>query len=65
MSNTGKVIVDVEGGDNLLYLPLDKLQDQLRASEEDEDRTPAVLGAVSNRVRSDDDGRDRTIRSVR
>lgn len=65
MSNTGKVIVDVEGGDNLLYLPLDKLQDQLQASEEDDDRTPAVLGAVSDRVRSSDNGRARTTRSVR
>ncbi|MDH5257409.1 MAG: FtsH protease activity modulator HflK, partial [Gammaproteobacteria bacterium] len=28
MSNTSKVMVDVEGGNNLLYLPLDKLMGQ-------------------------------------
>jgi membrane protease subunit HflK len=28
LSNTNKVIIDVEGGNNLMYLPLDKLIDQ-------------------------------------
>ena len=34
MSNTSKVMVDVEGGNNLLYLPLDKIV-------EEGNRTPA------------------------
>jgi len=28
LSNSSKVMVDVEGGNNLLYLPLDKLMDR-------------------------------------
>jgi membrane protease subunit HflK len=30
-SNTSKVMVDVEGGNNILYLPLDKLAEQSQA----------------------------------
>lgn len=32
LSNTSKVMVDVEGGNNLLYLPLDKLMSQTSSS---------------------------------
>jgi len=32
LSNTSKVMVDVEGGNNLLYLPLDKLMSQSNGS---------------------------------
>ena len=65
MSNTSKVIVDVEGGDNLLYLPLDKLQSQLQTTDDGDDRTPSVLGQVSDRLRSTNDSGRRTTRSVR
>jgi membrane protease subunit HflK len=33
LANTSKVMVDVEGGNNLLYLPLDRLMDGHRAPE--------------------------------
>ena len=33
MENTSKVVVDVEGGNNLLYLPLDKLVEQSNLSQ--------------------------------
>ena len=32
LTNASKVIVDVKGGNNMLYLPLDKLIDQARAN---------------------------------
>jgi membrane protease subunit HflK len=32
MSNSTKVLIDVEGGNNLLYLPLDKLMQQSQGS---------------------------------
>ncbi len=32
MSNTGKVMLDAEGGNNLVYLPLDRLLDNARAA---------------------------------
>ena len=34
-SNSTKVLMDVEGGNNLMYLPLDKILEQNRPSEED------------------------------
>jgi membrane protease subunit HflK len=34
-SNSTKIIVDTEGGNNLLYLPLDKIMEQNKKSEED------------------------------
>ena len=34
-SNSTKVMVDTEGGNNLLYLPLDKIMEQNKKSEED------------------------------
>ena len=36
LSNSTKVMVDVEGGNNLLYLPLDKIMEQNK-KQEDED----------------------------
>jgi len=32
MSNSTKILIDVEGGGNLLYLPLDKLMQQSQGS---------------------------------
>ncbi len=32
MSNSSKVLVDIEGGNNMLYLPLDKITQQRAAS---------------------------------
>ena len=34
-SNSTKVMVDVEGGNNLMYLPLDKIIEQNKSQEED------------------------------
>jgi len=34
-SNSTKVLMDVEGGNNLMYLPLDKILEQNRPQEED------------------------------
>ncbi|MBT8440370.1 MAG: FtsH protease activity modulator HflK, partial [Gammaproteobacteria bacterium] len=34
LSNSSKVMVDVEGGNNLLYLPLDKLMDRKTTTDE-------------------------------
>ena len=34
-SNSTKVLMDVEGGNNLMYLPLDKILEQNRSQEED------------------------------
>ena len=65
MAKTSKVIIDVEGGDNLLYLPLDKLQAQATADQEDtDDRAPSVLGQASDRLRSTNDGARRVRQSV-
>jgi membrane protease subunit HflK len=33
LSNSSKVMVDVEGGNNLLYLPLDKLMDRENSTQ--------------------------------
>jgi membrane protease subunit HflK len=34
-SNSTKIMVDVAGGNNLLYLPLDKIIEQNKSQEED------------------------------
>ena len=37
LSNSTKIMVDVEGGNNLLYLPLDKIMEQNKKSEDDDE----------------------------
>ena len=34
-SNSTKVLMDVEGGNNLMYLPLDKILEQNRSQDDD------------------------------
>lgn len=55
MSNTSKVMVDVEGGNNLLYLPLDKIV-------EEGSRTPQRVTADSVDIR---DLADRVVEQIR
>ncbi|AOS96643.1 Modulator of FtsH protease HflK [Microbulbifer aggregans] len=52
MSNTSKVMVDVEGGSNMMYLPLDKLAERSAdsSSKRGEKVSPAVIEEVSQRV---------------
>jgi membrane protease subunit HflK len=52
MSRSTKVLVDVEGGNNMLYLPLDKMIDSGRAQRDraEEQLTPAELDELSNRL---------------
>lgn len=47
MSNTSKVMVDVEGGNNLLYLPLDRLS---RSSRADLDLSPMNAENLARQV---------------
>jgi len=35
LSNSTKIMIDVEGGNNLLYLPLDKIMEQNKKEEEE------------------------------
>ncbi|MEW5249545.1 FtsH protease activity modulator HflK [Microbulbifer sp. 2201CG32-9] len=51
MSNTSKVMVDVEGGNNMMYLPLDKLaRESADRTAQTKDVTPAVIDEVYRRV---------------
>lgn len=51
MSNTSKVMVDVEGGNNMMYLPLDKLaQGGADSAIQRKHVSPAVIEEVSDRV---------------
>ena len=51
MSNTSKVMVDVEGGNNMMYLPLDKLaQGSAERATQGKQVSPAVVEEVSQRV---------------
>ena len=49
MSNVSKVLVDVEGGNNMLYLPLDKIISQAPAAAGDV-REVDMVGKVANEV---------------
>jgi membrane protease subunit HflK len=44
MSNSTKVLIDVDGGNNLLYLPLDKIMDQTRAGQSNYPKEEASSG---------------------
>jgi membrane protease subunit HflK len=48
-ANTTKVMMDAKNGNNLIYLPLDKLIEQTRAADDGADKpnTPATPGAAS------------------
>ncbi|SHF78617.1 membrane protease subunit HflK [Microbulbifer donghaiensis] len=51
MSNASKVMVDVEGGSNMMYLPLDKLaQDKGTQTVQRKDVSPAVIDEVYERI---------------
>jgi len=51
MSNTSKVMVDVEGGNNMMYLPLDKLAQQSGTQAvQRKDVSPAVVDEIYQRV---------------
>lgn len=50
MTNSSKVMVDVKGGNNMLYLPLDKMTQQRSAAVAGGDVSPEVIREISNRV---------------
>ena len=51
MSNTSKVMVDVEGGNNMMYLPLDKLAEASASSASQRQQvSPQVIDEISQRV---------------
>jgi membrane protease subunit HflK len=69
MANSSKVLVDVEGGNNMMYLPLDKLQQAAPSSS----KLPVSLGShnideiadeVIRKLRSEQSaaGRQRSVR---
>jgi membrane protease subunit HflK len=51
MSNSSKVMVDVEGGNNMMYLPLDKIVSQSPSVSTGGQQTPMTLPAQSNDFR--------------
>ncbi len=66
LSNSSKVMVDVEGGNNLLYLPLDKLMDRQNAGLSTSQQQAAdILKDIQQRgtVQSDQRGRIDSLRS--
>jgi membrane protease subunit HflK len=50
MANSSKVMIDVEGGNNMLYLPLDKIVNSSRPVAAAQQISPDVLREISNRV---------------
>jgi len=70
MANSSKVLVDVEGGNNMMFLPLDKLVSQASASSNQLSRSsggdlsPDVLREINERV-AEEIRRNQTSRSSR
>lgn len=64
LANTETVMVDVKGGNNLLYLPLDKMTKQQRVTSEASEAqapvtyTPQPTRIVNNNLRTSSRGRD-------
>ena len=52
LANTSKVMVDVEGGNNMMYLPLDQLinRNQTRASGNDSEDTTNESTSIMNQI---------------
>jgi membrane protease subunit HflK len=50
MANSSKIMVDVEGGNNMMYLPLDKIVSQSTVTRSAEEISPTVIREISNRV---------------
>ena len=50
MTSSSKIMVDVEGGNNMMYLPLDQLTKQRQSSLDNGTISPEVIREVSNRV---------------
>ena len=50
LSNTSKVMIDQEGGNSLMYLPLDKLVEQGGRGSNSGQQAPATTSSAANRV---------------
>ncbi len=50
MANSSKVMIDVEGGNNMLYLPLDKIVSSSGASAKGGAVSPQVIREITDRV---------------
>jgi membrane protease subunit HflK len=50
MSNASKIMVDVEGGNNMLYLPLDKLTQEGGSQAAQRKPSPEVVDEITQRV---------------
>ena len=50
MNSASKVLIDVEGGNNMMYLPLDKLMSQQSSSVKADGRQTDLVGEVANEV---------------
>lgn len=50
MTNSSKVLVDVEGGNNMMYLPLDKLAEQRPASSKSKPRHAEDIDSIADQV---------------
>jgi membrane protease subunit HflK len=60
LNNSSKVMVDVEGGNNLLYLPLDKLMEKSKDSDSDRHKqNSAILHDIKQRGVQKENARSR------
>ncbi|MBT8152152.1 MAG: FtsH protease activity modulator HflK [Gammaproteobacteria bacterium] len=50
MQNSSKILVDVEGGNNMMYLPLDKLASQSSAQETSASAQPELASKIAREV---------------
>ncbi|MBR9909806.1 MAG: FtsH protease activity modulator HflK [Gammaproteobacteria bacterium] len=50
MANSSKVMIDVEGGNNMLYVPLDKLVNASAVSARTQELSPEIVREISERV---------------
>jgi membrane protease subunit HflK len=51
MSNSSKVLMDVEGGNNLMYLPLDKMMNSSPNNAKSVNLTDSDLRKISDNLR--------------
>jgi len=64
-TNSSKVLVDVEGGNNMMYLPLDKIIQGMPSSQSKDQMSSSDMSTIADQVINEIRSRQNSSNSVR
>jgi membrane protease subunit HflK len=64
-TNSSKVLVDVEGGNNMMYLPLDKIIQGMPSSQSKDQMSNSDMSTIADQVINEIRSRQNSSNSVR